>query len=691
MIRVGKNAAAKKAPDAPDAPGEGVNVIDIIGPPPQDEPKARPTLAAETFADLDEIVGLDPCNSRRDHADDASIDGFAREMIAHGQAHPILVRGAPGNFVVLAGSRRFRALLAARELIAAEPALAEDAALRIPIRVRIRLFTGGDLFAREVSLAENVQRENLSPLDEAERFEELAGSQSFKRLAQRFGVSERFLRERLKLATLPDIAKAAWRALKFSVETARALTVGTPEKISELIEKRPELLNFPAAVRAALQPKGERESSPLAKFVGAEEFVAAGGEIWRDLFDDQAVFVDAALVKRLASEKLAALGEKICDDEGWGHLFIAPAGADVAALRHDFTADENLEQLEILSKLEPLPFGAPETGELEARRDEIVKRAALPTVARDDRKNFAIRVDLDEDGRPIIERALALPPHGGGRWRGAPDEGPVRAGNPPPRPGAKDSSPSADVDPAEGEDFSVVAAASTKRPPSPSPASGRGWREAPDEGPGGPGEGAPELSYPARRTALACASRAVAEAVKDDQDLARGLALAARAKTSRVTAPVGVEFMQGPWSGVSAFARQLVKLDLVDAFDWVGRLAPSDRDAMLAEFIAATVDLRAAPEPEIAALLAFVRQKRGAEKFDAALVDAFDYPAFFRAVSRVFALGVIRDLAGDAAERFTAGFPADEAVAAKAAAIAHAKAWLPNCLRDAKNENDFGI
>lgn len=125
------------------------------------------------------------------------------------------------------------------------------------------------------------------------------------------------------------------------------------------------------------------------------------------------------MVDRLASQKLAQLGEKICDEEGWGHVFIAPAGAGLPAKKLDFTADENLEHLEVLSKLQPLPIGDAAAEELEARQDELFRRAALRTVAVDERKYFAIRLDLDEIGHPLIERALALPPPGLGRWREA--------------------------------------------------------------------------------------------------------------------------------------------------------------------------------------------------------------------------------------------------------------------------------
>ena len=378
-----------------------------------------PLLAPEVLINLHEIIALDPCNSRRDDADGPSIRTLALDLIAHGQAHPLLVRWFTGKYIVLAGGRRWRALIMAQELVDADPSLAEGAGLEFPIRVRVRVFNGDDDAARELSLAENFQRNDLTPLDEAERFAELAARESLPRIARRFGVNERFLHERLKLANLPGVAKAAWRALKFGLETARALTIGTPERITQLVETKPELLASPASVREELRPKGLPASAPKARFVGADDFIAAGGVIFQDLFGGEAIYQDSALVDRLASQKLAQLGEKICDEEGWGHVFIAPAGAGLPAKKLDFTADENLEDLEVLSKLQPLPIGDAAAEELEARQDELFRRAALRTVAVDERKYFAIRLDLDEIGHPLIERALALPPPGLGRWREA--------------------------------------------------------------------------------------------------------------------------------------------------------------------------------------------------------------------------------------------------------------------------------
>jgi ParB-like chromosome segregation protein Spo0J len=624
-------------------------------------------LAGEVVVDLHRIAGVDPCNSRAPRADDDEGE-LAASLLALGQLQPMIVRGAPDRFLVLAGGRRFRALKAIEARFAENPSLAAGALLRPPLRVRVRVFTGADEAAREISLAENVQRRDLSALEEAERFAALALAEGFSRLAQRFGVTERFLRGRVKLAGLPEAAKAAWRAEKFGLETARALTMGSPEAIAALVENRPELLADPRAVRRALQPQGANASSPEARFVGPEAYCAAGGEILADLFGDEPIFLNAALLTRLAAEKLARLGEAICDAEGFGHVIVGrlPEGAVLAA--PDFTAAER---------------EALEAGDgLDTAEEAIVRRATLRAVARGDRKDFAVRVRLLADGGAEVTRAIRL-----GAPKGA---SPVAAGAPaaaaadpePPRGRPhqdRRGSPSDVPQASEGEDFAALAAEAARAPLSRSPLSRSG------EGPGvrvKSLDAAPALPHPARRAALAAASRAVAQAAAADEAFALALGLAALAKAggSRES-PVGLRRDQGPWSSVSASARDLVRRDFVSALARAEELELGGLVGVLAELAAASVDLREAGEAEIAAALACARRMAGAPGFDAALAAAFDYPAFFRLASRYFSLSAIGELAGPAAERRAADYGRDEAVADEAASLARAQSWLPHFLR----------
>ena len=148
--------------------------------------KPAPTadrLGPETEIDLDRIGGVDPLNSRK--IDPADIDRMAAMLRAEGQINPIVVRpGGDGKFLVLCGARRWRAF----ERLAAEGW--EGA-------IHARLFTGEDAEARALSIAENIGREDLHPLDEAEAIAALALTRSVAQIARQFGFSETQVRGKM--------------------------------------------------------------------------------------------------------------------------------------------------------------------------------------------------------------------------------------------------------------------------------------------------------------------------------------------------------------------------------------------------------------------------------------------------------------------------------------------------------------
>ena len=290
-----------------------------------------PARGPELRIPLREILGLDPCNSRVDEPAAAGVEQLARDIAAHGQLAPILVRGMPGlGYRVLAGGRRWRAL-----------GWLDDAGFPQPT-IAVCMFSGDDEAARAFSLAENIQRENLHPLAEAEQFAALARAESRDAIARAFGYSARQVAQQLALASLPDVAKRAWREGLFDLSAARALAAGDPEAVIRLIEDEPDLLDDPAAIRHALKPKGVSGKHRDALFVGLDVYVKADGEVLTDLFDDQIWLTDEKKLKSLANQKLSAEGQRILDEEGWGTLYLEePDDADKA--EPDFTDAEQAE------------------------------------------------------------------------------------------------------------------------------------------------------------------------------------------------------------------------------------------------------------------------------------------------------------------------------------------------------------
>jgi ParB family transcriptional regulator, chromosome partitioning protein len=121
--------------------------------------------------------------------DEATLQELAASIREHGVLQPILVRPiAENRFQLIAGERRWRASKIAG--MATIPALVEDI---------------DDSTALEISIIENLQREDISPLDEAAMYDRMIREHgySIRRLAEKLGKDKGYLENRLRLADAP--------------------------------------------------------------------------------------------------------------------------------------------------------------------------------------------------------------------------------------------------------------------------------------------------------------------------------------------------------------------------------------------------------------------------------------------------------------------------------------------------------
>jgi ParB family chromosome partitioning protein len=121
--------------------------------------------------------------------DEATLLELAASIREHGVLQPVLVRPLPDNrFQLIAGERRWRASKIAEQ--ATIPALIEDI---------------DDDTALEISIIENLQREDISPLDEAAMYDRMIREHgySIRRLAEKLGKDKGYLENRLRLADAP--------------------------------------------------------------------------------------------------------------------------------------------------------------------------------------------------------------------------------------------------------------------------------------------------------------------------------------------------------------------------------------------------------------------------------------------------------------------------------------------------------
>lgn len=137
-----------------------------------------------------------------------SLKELANSIKEQGIIEPILARMRNGKYEIVAGERRWRA--ARQAGLSVIPAIVKD-------------FT--DEQSLELSLIENLQREDLNPMDEAEGYAHLAKEFNFtqEQVAKKVGKNRSTVTNMLRVLTLPDKIKYSLRKEEITVGHARAL------------------------------------------------------------------------------------------------------------------------------------------------------------------------------------------------------------------------------------------------------------------------------------------------------------------------------------------------------------------------------------------------------------------------------------------------------------------------------------
>ncbi|MBN9537931.1 MAG: DNA-binding protein [Alphaproteobacteria bacterium 65-37] len=281
------------------------------------------TLSTSRDVPFNKLV-LSQSNVRRLKAG-VSIEDLAEDIARRGLLQSLNVRpvldteGAEtGMFEIPAGGRRYRAL----ERLVKQKRLSKMAP--VPCIVRD---PGVEVSAEEDSLAENVQRVALHPLDQFRAFKTLrdqgAGEEE---IAARFFVAPSVVKQRLRLAAVSEKLLHVYAEDGMTLEQLMAFTVTTDHaRQEEVWEALQQSYNKePYLIRRQLTESAVRASDRRARFVGLEVYEAAGGVVLRDLFEDDngGWLEDLALLDRLATEKLAADAQKIAG-EGWKWIEVA--------------------------------------------------------------------------------------------------------------------------------------------------------------------------------------------------------------------------------------------------------------------------------------------------------------------------------------------------------------------------------
>jgi ParB family chromosome partitioning protein len=234
-----------------------------------------------------------------------------RTLLQSLTVRPVLDTGGAetGMFEVPAGGRRYRAL----ELLVKQKRLARTAP--VPCVVR----TEG--LAEEDSLAENVQRAPLHPLDQFRAFLVLREKgMSEEEIAAVFFVSVQVVKQRLKLASVTPKLLDVYAEDGMTLDQLMAFTVSSDHERQEQVWEALQRSHTkePYYIRRLLTEGAVRASDKRAQFVGLEAYEAAGGAVMRDLFqqDDGGWLQDPGLLDRLVDEKLAR-ETNVIRAEGW--------------------------------------------------------------------------------------------------------------------------------------------------------------------------------------------------------------------------------------------------------------------------------------------------------------------------------------------------------------------------------------
>jgi len=231
---------------------------------------ARPEAAKAGVLKLPiEQIQPDGHNPRKSF-EDSGIDELADSIVQQGLLQPILVRREGAGYKLIAGERRWRA--------------AQRAGLT-EIPVLIREVSGEEAF--EMALVENLQREDLSPLEEASGYQRLLTERQWtqEQAAERVGKSRATVANALRLLQLPEGVKALLAEGQLEAGHARALLGLTqPEAMLELAKHvaacKLSVRQTEALVRVRKRPKvlakggGQvGQAEPLRNSVAARRLV----------------------------------------------------------------------------------------------------------------------------------------------------------------------------------------------------------------------------------------------------------------------------------------------------------------------------------------------------------------------------------------------------------------------------------
>jgi len=356
-----------------------------------------------------------------------SIEQLAEDIAHRGLLQSLNVRPVldaqgieTGMFEIPAGGRRYRAL----ELLIKQKCMTKTTLVPCVMREH------GTTTAEEDSLAENVQRMNLHPLDQFRAFQTLRNQGlGDDEIAARFFTTSAVVKQRLRLAAVSEKLLDIYAEDGMTLEQLMAFTVSDDharqEQVWETISSGHN--KEPYAIRRLLTEGAVNAGDKRAQFVGIDTYQAAGGIITHDLFeeDDGGWLQDSVLLNRLATDKLKNEADKLAD-EGWKWITVAcdfPYGytdrlGRLSGETIEMTIEEQSAHSALKDEFERLEEKYAQADEFPDDVDQRLGEIETALAVFDDRPvryepaciaRAGVFVSIDGDGNLLIERGYVRP------------------------------------------------------------------------------------------------------------------------------------------------------------------------------------------------------------------------------------------------------------------------------------------
>ncbi|WP_421950119.1 ParB/RepB/Spo0J family partition protein [Pelagibacterium sp.] len=325
-----------------------------------------------------------------------------------------------GFFEVPAGGRRFRAI----ERLVKARRFPKDGLVPCVVRK-----ADTNILKEDDSLAENVQRAGLHPLDQFRAFKSMVDQKmSRAEVAAAYFTTERFVEQRLRLTSVSPKLLDIYADGEMTLELLEAFTVNPDHDRQEQVwDAIQHTYRQPWQIRQMLTEAAVPSSDKRAIFVGTQAYEQAGGGVLRDLFSEQVGFwlEDPALLDRLTTDKLKAVADEIAA-EGWKWIALdvnLPYGYSngLRALSRatvEFTEDERAERESLRDEYAKIEGEYEDHDELPDEIDQRLGEIETALEAFENRPVIfepqdiplaGVFVGLDRDGELIVDRGYVRP------------------------------------------------------------------------------------------------------------------------------------------------------------------------------------------------------------------------------------------------------------------------------------------